>query len=109
MLKSFASRYSMSRTCGPRDMISLVIPRVGDNRVLDPEEILVWDYLPSLERLFLALLGFFWTHIYLLSEMDKFPEGGRTRGLRYGDLWSIFVDDYSCMRHPPGHRLSDSA
>ena len=31
MLKSFGSRHSMSRTCGPRDMISLVIPRVGDN------------------------------------------------------------------------------
>jgi hypothetical protein len=25
------SRYSMSRTCGPRDIISLVIPKVGDN------------------------------------------------------------------------------
>jgi hypothetical protein len=32
MLKSSGSRYSMSRTCGPRDVISLVIPRVGDNR-----------------------------------------------------------------------------
>jgi hypothetical protein len=31
MLKSSASRYSVSRTCGPRDVISLVIPRVGDN------------------------------------------------------------------------------
>jgi hypothetical protein len=28
------SRYSMSRTCGPRDIISLVIPRLGDNRRL---------------------------------------------------------------------------
>jgi hypothetical protein len=27
------SWYSMSRTCGPRDIISLVIPRLGDNRV----------------------------------------------------------------------------
>jgi hypothetical protein len=26
------SRYSMSRTCGPRDIISLIIPRLGDNR-----------------------------------------------------------------------------
>jgi hypothetical protein len=25
------SRYSMSRTCGPRDIISLVIPKMGDN------------------------------------------------------------------------------
>jgi hypothetical protein len=25
------SRYSMSRTCGPRDIISLVIPKLGDN------------------------------------------------------------------------------
>jgi hypothetical protein len=25
------SRYSMSRTCGPRDTISLVIPKLGDN------------------------------------------------------------------------------
>jgi hypothetical protein len=31
MLKSFGSWYSMSRTCGPRDVISLVIPRLGDN------------------------------------------------------------------------------
>jgi hypothetical protein len=31
MLKSFGSQYSMSRTCGPRDVISLVIPRLGDN------------------------------------------------------------------------------
>jgi hypothetical protein len=27
----FGSRYSMSRTYGPRDIISLVIPRLGDN------------------------------------------------------------------------------
>jgi hypothetical protein len=27
------SRYSMSRTCGPRDIISLVIPRLGDNNI----------------------------------------------------------------------------
>jgi hypothetical protein len=26
------SWYSMSRTCGPQDIISLVIPKVGDNR-----------------------------------------------------------------------------
>ena len=25
------SQYSMSRTCEPRDIISLVIPRIGDN------------------------------------------------------------------------------
>jgi hypothetical protein len=25
------SRYSMSRTCGPRDIIFLVIPKLGDN------------------------------------------------------------------------------
>jgi hypothetical protein len=28
----YGSQYSMSRTCGPRDIISLVIPRLGDNR-----------------------------------------------------------------------------
>jgi hypothetical protein len=28
----YGSQYSMSRTCGPRDIISLVIPRIGDNR-----------------------------------------------------------------------------
>ena len=28
----YGSRYSMSRTCGPRDIISLVIPTLGDNR-----------------------------------------------------------------------------
>jgi hypothetical protein len=26
------SRYSMSRTCGPRDIISLLIPKLEDNR-----------------------------------------------------------------------------
>jgi hypothetical protein len=31
MLKLSSSRNSMSRTCGPRDMISLVTPRFGDN------------------------------------------------------------------------------
>jgi hypothetical protein len=31
ILKSYGYRHSMSRTCGPRDMISLVIPRIGDN------------------------------------------------------------------------------
>jgi hypothetical protein len=30
----YGSCYSMSRTCGPRDIISLVIPRLGDNRYL---------------------------------------------------------------------------
>jgi hypothetical protein len=30
-LKSYGSRYSMFRTCGPRNIISLVIPRIGDN------------------------------------------------------------------------------
>jgi hypothetical protein len=33
MPKSSGSRYSMSRTCGPRDVISLVIPRLGDNKL----------------------------------------------------------------------------
>ena len=28
----FVSRYSMSRTCGPRDIISLVIPKMGNNK-----------------------------------------------------------------------------
>jgi hypothetical protein len=31
MLKSSGSRHSMSRTYGPRDMISLVTPRFGGN------------------------------------------------------------------------------
>jgi hypothetical protein len=31
MLKSFGSHHFISKTCGPQDMISLVIPRVGDN------------------------------------------------------------------------------
>jgi hypothetical protein len=29
----YDSWYSMSRTCRPRDIISLVIPRIGDNRL----------------------------------------------------------------------------
>jgi hypothetical protein len=36
------SRYSMSRTCGPRDIISLVIPRLGDNRETSP-----WGSIPQ--------------------------------------------------------------
>jgi hypothetical protein len=28
--RQYGSRYSMSTTCGPRDIISLVIPRIGD-------------------------------------------------------------------------------
>ena len=32
MLKFSISRYSMSRNCGPRDIISLVIPTIGDNK-----------------------------------------------------------------------------
>jgi hypothetical protein len=32
MLKLSSSWYFMSRTCGPRDVISLVIPRLGDNK-----------------------------------------------------------------------------
>jgi hypothetical protein len=27
----YGSRYSMSSTCGPQDIIALVIPRLGDN------------------------------------------------------------------------------
>jgi hypothetical protein len=27
----YGSQYSMSRTCGPQDIISLVIPKLGDN------------------------------------------------------------------------------
>jgi hypothetical protein len=38
MLKLSGSRYSMSRTCGPRDVISLVIPRLGDNRSEEEHE-----------------------------------------------------------------------
>jgi hypothetical protein len=30
MFKSYGSQHSMYRTCGPQDMISLVIPRIGD-------------------------------------------------------------------------------
>ena len=30
------SWYSMSRTCGPRDIISLIIPRLGDNKAITP-------------------------------------------------------------------------
>jgi hypothetical protein len=32
----FGSRYSMSRTYGPKDIISLVIPKLGDNMVNNP-------------------------------------------------------------------------
>jgi hypothetical protein len=30
----YGSRYSMSRNYGPRDIISLFIPKVGDNKVI---------------------------------------------------------------------------
>jgi hypothetical protein len=36
------SHYSMSRTCGSRDIISLVIPRLGDNSL-----IVVNSFFPS--------------------------------------------------------------
>jgi hypothetical protein len=40
--RQYGSRYSMSRTRGPQDIISLVIPRLGDNmhhcRMHDPGE-----------------------------------------------------------------------
>jgi hypothetical protein len=29
----YGSQYSTSRTCGPRDIISLVISRLGDNTI----------------------------------------------------------------------------
>jgi hypothetical protein len=36
------SRYSMSRTCGPRDIISLVIPKLGDqNPISTPTTITI--------------------------------------------------------------------
>jgi hypothetical protein len=50
----YGSRYSMSRTCGPRDIISLVIPRLGDNTLVS------WTYvnftLPE-SHLFIVLLS----------------------------------------------------
>ena len=36
------SRYSMSRTCGPRDIISLVIPKVGDNMYIIGFNSTIW-------------------------------------------------------------------
>jgi hypothetical protein len=39
------SRYSMYRTCGPQDIISLVIPKLGDNRDNIPN-------LPPLTKLY---------------------------------------------------------
>jgi hypothetical protein len=30
------SRYAMYNTCGPQDIISLVIPKLGDNRANNP-------------------------------------------------------------------------
>jgi hypothetical protein len=40
-LSQYGSRYSMSRTCGPRDIISLVIPRLGDNTFIMKND--VWE------------------------------------------------------------------
>jgi hypothetical protein len=45
----FGSRYSMSNTCGPRDIISLVIPKLGDNMALKWEFELNHDYRNSRE------------------------------------------------------------
>jgi hypothetical protein len=36
-LSRYGSRYSMSKTCGTRDIISLVIPRLGYNTLNEPE------------------------------------------------------------------------
>jgi hypothetical protein len=56
----------------------------------DTEGISFGKYFASLERLFLALLGFSRIHIYLLSELGKLPKGRLTRGLISHDLWSFF-------------------
>jgi hypothetical protein len=39
---------------------------------------------------FLGTLGVSNTHIYLLSELGEFPEGGRTGGLRSSDWGQFF-------------------
>jgi hypothetical protein len=39
------SHYSMSRTCGPRDIISLVIPRLGDNMTLSLSAMFIYNVL----------------------------------------------------------------
>ena len=46
-LRSYGSRYSISRTCGPRDIIFLVIPRIGDNN--PHSHLIVLDKIGGLE------------------------------------------------------------
>jgi hypothetical protein len=52
MLKSSSSRHSMSRTYGPRDMLFLVFPRIGDNMdnlEVDYEDVAVEMFVQTLE------------------------------------------------------------
>jgi hypothetical protein len=62
----YGSRYSMSRTCGPRDIISLVIPRIGDNRLF-----IMKLYDQSLVEIIKDIMGVFissklWSQVHFL-------------------------------------------
>jgi hypothetical protein len=55
----YGSRYSMSSTCGSRDIISLVIPRIGDNNpdITSLDSLPVSVYSPG-EGTFISHLNF---------------------------------------------------
>jgi len=58
----YGYRYSMSRTCGPQDIISLVIPRLGDNMAYN-----TFSFGMSLLHMTkFAMFFCFYCHTYLL-------------------------------------------
>jgi hypothetical protein len=66
------SRYSMSRTCGPRDIISLVIPKVGDNRLpQDLQQLSLVDQAIYIYYIFFSLFQKFLLthHQYLITDI----------------------------------------
>jgi hypothetical protein len=65
----YGSRYSMSRTCGPQDIISLVIPRLGDNRSNSFMEVWFMFKLCSILTSMIVVLHVFCTNIFLKTEI----------------------------------------
>jgi hypothetical protein len=65
----YGSWYSMSRTCGPRDIISLVIPKLGDNKCNSFMEVWFMFKLYSILTSMIVVLHVFCTNIFLKTEI----------------------------------------